>query len=184
MPLPVQSIMSSVVRLPSRGASLGVFLGALLGALLVAGCGSEIGDSCSNSLDCSPNRDRTCERSTSSPGGYCTVVGCDYGTCPDEAVCVRFFSSVSSKTCDPATEDIDDDRCSPDELCTLAGTCEPRQAEIRYCMRRCGDQGDCREDYECRDQELMLAHGGEPVSAPGTPRGDYLPAFCAVAPAQ
>ena len=161
-----------------------ILLGALLGAaLLGAGCGSEIGDSCTSSVDCSPNGNRTCERSTSSPGGYCTVVGCDYGTCPDEAVCVRFFSATSSKTCDPAIEDIDEDRCSPDEVCTLSGNCLPRQSETRYCMRRCETQNDCREDYECRDMELMIAHGGEPVTAPDASSSDAPPEFCAVAPA-
>lgn len=166
MPLPVRTIIP--------------FLAAC--ALLGAGCGSEIGDSCGLSIDCSPNGDRYCERSESSPGGYCTVVGCDYDTCPDEAVCVRFFSGVASNLpCDPDTEDLSTDACTPDELCTVGGTCAPLQAETRYCMRQCEDLGDCREGYECRDRELMRQHGGEPVLAPGASRSESLPRFCAIA---
>lgn len=164
MPQPVQNIIPFLVAC----------------ALLGTACGSEIGDSCNTSIDCSPNGDRYCELSESSPGGYCTVVGCDYDTCPDEAVCVRFFSAVSTNLpCDPDTEDIGTDDCTPDELCTVGGTCMPRQAETRYCMRSCESSGDCREGYECRDRELMMVHGGEPVLAPGESRTGALPSFCA-----
>jgi len=69
--------------------------GALLG-----GCGKEIGDACTIASDCSPNGDRICQCSncsgtdptSDSANGYCTVQGCDFGTCPSEAVCVRFFT--------------------------------------------------------------------------------------------
>ena len=156
-----------------------------LAALLAttAACDEEIGDECSLSSDCSPQGDRICD--VSSPGGYCTIIGCDYGTCPDEAVCVRFYSvSDSDRTCDARMEDIADgvDDCTADELCTLTGTCVPRTAEIRFCMRKCSRNGDCRDEYECRDEELMRAHGGEPVPPPGEGLGDDLQRFCAVAP--
>lgn len=148
---------------------------ALIATLaFAAGCGNEIGDSCSISTDCSPRGDRICDRA--SPGGYCTVLGCDYDTCPEESVCVRFFpSAVTSQPCASNTD------CTPDELCTLAGTCAPRTAELRYCMKSCGDNGDCRGKYECRDRDLMIEHGGEPVLAPDDTRSD-LPKFCAPAP--
>ena len=154
-------------------------------AALALGCGSEIGDSCLVSSDCDPNGTRLCD--STSPDGYCTVVGCDYDTCPEEAVCVRFFvGSFANELCDPTTEDLQNsdgtDDCSLDELCTLGGTCVPRSAEARYCMRRCSDHGDCRGGYECRDEDLMISHGGEPVLAPGVrPDGDPQ-RFCAVAP--
>lgn len=149
--------------------------------LLTAACGEEIGDSCTVSSDCSPQGDRICD--VASPGGYCTVFGCDVDTCPDEAVCVRFFSTVNTnRPCDAATEDRSTDDCTADEVCTLSGACALRNAEVRYCMKTCDGHGDCRDEYECRDLELMRAHGGEPVPVPGQPRGENPPAFCAATP--
>jgi hypothetical protein len=143
--------------------------------LLAAGCGNSIGDSCALSTDCSPQGDRQCD--LSSPGGYCTVIGCAYDTCPEDSICVRFFSSAAvNRTCDS------DSDCSPDELCTLGKTCVPRSSEIRYCMKTCGNNGDCRDKYECRNEELMRQHGGEPVAKPGEALPDNLTSFCAPAP--
>lgn len=173
-----------IPSLPSLALPLLLF-GAIFGAALGAGCGKEIGDACVVSSDCSPNGDRQC-LDPSQNGGYCTIQGCDFGTCPDEAVCVRFFTGgFSNKPCDYLTEDNGSDACSFDELCSLAGTCVPRSSEIRFCMRTCGGDGDCRGDYECRDFDLMVAHGGEPVLDPaGGQRLDAKSAqsFCAATP--
>ncbi|MDD9935975.1 MAG: hypothetical protein OXT09_20355 [Myxococcales bacterium] len=59
-------------------------------ALLCAsiGCSPEIGDDCETALDCSSQASRLCDRTQ--PGGYCTIRGCEKGTCPEEAVCVKF----------------------------------------------------------------------------------------------
>lgn len=169
------------MRLPVR--TIIFILASCAISLLGLGCGSEIGDSCESSVDCSPDGDRLCDLSESSPGGYCTVRGCDYDSCPDDAVCVRFYStSFPDQTCDPAAEDISRDDCLPGDACTLRGTCAPRQSEVRFCMKRCSSGGDCRGDYECRNRELMIEHGGEPVLAPGRELGDNPPRFCAVAP--
>ncbi|MCC6875786.1 MAG: hypothetical protein IT378_15875 [Sandaracinaceae bacterium] len=54
----------------------------------VSGCTPAIGDGCGNSLNCSINGDRFCD--TSVRGGECTIFGCESGTCPGEATCVRF----------------------------------------------------------------------------------------------
>lgn len=173
------------MSLRSLHASLLVVLG-LLGCLGGLGCGKEIGDECFTSADCSPNGDRQCD--TVSNEGYCTVQGCDVDTCPEEAVCVRFFTgSFANKPCDLATEDGDPlaggtDACSLDELCSLAGSCVPRSSEVRFCMRKCGSDGDCRDGYECRDLEDMQAHGGEPVLSPPPEDKRELPKFCAGAP--
>jgi hypothetical protein len=158
---------------------------AAAAALTLGACGAEIGDSCFSSIDCSTTGDRICD--TTQEDGYCTVLGCDYDTCPEESVCVRFVvGSFENVACDPLTEDLEasnaTDDCSLNELCTLAGTCVPRSAEIRYCMRTCGDGGDCRDGYECRGRDLMLTHGGEPVLAPGERPSGELQAFCAAAP--
>lgn len=155
-----------------------IFLLLVLGA----GCGREIGDSCAVSSDCDPdNGERQCDRS--SEGGYCTIQGCDFNTCPEEAACIRFFTgSFTNKKCEPSTEDRGTDDCSFDELCSIVGNCVPRSAEVRFCMKTCGSSGDCRGGYECRDLALMAQHGGEPVHAPGVVFGPDSPKFCAAAP--
>ena len=146
------------------------------------GCGTEIGDSCSFSTECSPSGDRICATGTTLPGGYCTVFGCDYDTCPDEAICVKFYAVGSTNVlCDPDTEDVTTDDCSPEESCTLNGSCVPRTAETRYCMKKCADDGDCRDEYHCRNYSLMLQYGGEPVTDPDT-TSPGIQSFCAVAP--
>ena len=161
-------------------ATATVFLALLV--LASAACGDEIGDECSLSSDCSTQGDRICD--ISSPGGYCTIAGCDWDTCPEESVCVRFFSvGDSNRVCDPRQEDVGGTNdCTADELCTLSGTCVPRTAETRFCMRTCGSGGDCRGDYECRDERLMQEHGGEPVPPPGEAVADDPQPFCAAAP--
>lgn len=154
-----------------------------------AACGKEIGDSCTQSLDCSQNGDRLCDPEPNSPGGYCTVFGCDYSTCPDEAVCVKFFtSSFSNRKCNNTAEcengvhegapprEYDG---SLDEQCGISGFCVSRSSEFRYCMKTCSNNGDCRDKYECRDLDLMKAHGGEPVLAPGLTLDNKSPKFCA-----
>lgn len=150
-------------------------------AVLLGACGKEIGDSCTLSTDCSPNGDRICDPDPSSPGGYCTILGCDYNTCPDEAACIRFFTG--NFTNKPCTADTADTACSLDELCSVDGHCVPRSSEIRYCMKKCDSSGDCRDGYECRDFSLMQTHGGEAVLAPGVPvDAAHSPKFCAVKP--
>jgi hypothetical protein len=141
-----------------------------------SGCGKEIGDSCVVSSDCSPNGDRQCDNSQKE--GYCTIMGCDFSTCPEEAVCVRFFTGgFSNRTCESSPDD-----CSLDELCDINKRCVPESSEIRYCMKTCESNDDCRDGYECRDLKLMREHGGEPVLAPGVPIDKNAPKFCAIAP--
>jgi hypothetical protein len=152
---------------------------ALLVIALVAaaGCGSQIGDACIVNSDCDPAGTRTCI-DTNEKGGYCTIQGCDYNTCPSEATCVRFFTgSFENEPC------MDQTQCTLDELCTLPGFCAPRSAEVRYCMRKCESDGDCRDGYECRDYNEMVDNGGEPVLPPGqtvTPKN--VVKFCAIKP--
>lgn len=158
----------------SRIASL--CLAAAVALVAAVGCGSEIGDSCRIASDCSPDGDRSCD--TSSEGGYCTILGCDYDSCPEEATCVRFFAGVfDNVSCDPANPG---NACQLDEVCTLEGKCAPRANEVRYCMKTCSSNDDCRSGYECRTEQLMREHGGEPVLAPGSTSS--LPKFCAQAP--
>jgi hypothetical protein len=151
-----------------------------LGLALTA-CGEEIGDSCSLSTDCSSSGTRICD--TTSPGGYCTVIGCDVGTCPQESVCVRFFPvTESNRTCDPALEDVSENYCTADEVCTIQQVCSPRNSEVRFCMRTCGSDGDCRSEYDCRDQAGSEMYGGEPVPEAGEATGSNTERFCAASP--
>ncbi len=155
---------------------------ALSGLAGVAGCGQQIGDACIVSSDCSLDGTRTCD--STQREGYCTIQGCDYSTCPSEAACIRFFmGGFANKPCDPTTENVSTDACSLDELCSLEGQCVPRAAEVRYCMKTCDTDADCRDGYECRTLAKMMAHGGEPVLAPGVPVDASAPKFCAAMPA-
>src|SRR5689334_18265259 len=107
----------------------------LVALVTLAACGHNIGDSCKANVDCSPAGDRFCD--TSAPGGYCTVDGCDLNTCPDEAVCVRFFTPVRDEPChfnpDEPNSQSDcpraDERCLCDMtdkgVCVGGGHCAP-----------------------------------------------------------
>ncbi len=126
--------------------------------LLASACGHKIGDACGQNVDCSTDGTRICDTS-SLPGGYCTIQGCDFGSCPDEAVCVRFFPSLeSTATCKTQGD------CAYDEVCTAAGQCALHSIEQRFCMLTCSSQDDCRDGYECR---APGAHG-EPVPDPNS----------------
>jgi hypothetical protein len=155
-----------------------VALASILGVL--GASGKEIGDACVTAADCDPNGARQCDPEGSSPGGYCTILGCDYSTCPDNSACIRFFTgNFTNKGCGMPK----DPPCSLDELCSINNHCVPRSSEVRYCMRTCGSNGDCRDGYECRDFAQMKDHGGEPVLAPGVVLDEaHAPKFCAVAP--
>ena len=140
-------------------------------SLLFAGCGAEIGDSCSTNVDCSPLGDRICD--TAQRDGYCTVEGCDNDTCAEEAVCIRFFpTSFLSVACDPGTEDLvggtgSTNDCLPDELCLSGGYCALRTQERRFCMKGCGSDDDCRDDYECRSTGTRGAEAVPDANNPG-----------------
>ena len=102
---------------------------ASLACTALLGCADEIGDECETALDCSQSGSRACDRTQ--PGGYCTIRGCERGTCPEEAVCVKFRP-------------------------------EAERLAVTYCMYRCEDNGDCRDDegYQCTSMG-MLGNGME-----------------------
>jgi len=150
----------------ARLAFLLAFLGPCL-ALGVPACTHHIGDSCNSNVECSPLGDRFCD--LSSPGGYCTVEGCDATSCPDDAVCVSFYSLQRATAacdvrrvprsdcrggngcCEPGTPGCCrlGERCLCDvEGCTQ-GFCGSETSERRWCMHACDDQGGCREGYQC-----------------------------------
>jgi hypothetical protein len=144
-------------------------------AAATAACGNKIGDSCAVSTDCSADGNRTCDTEQTSPGGYCTIPGCDETSCPSEAACVQFFSIINvDKTCTKPSD------CTIDEICTVGGYCAARDSELRFCMLTCDSASDCRDGYECRDLDRMGAHGGQPVPKDGQPKEQW-PSFCAAA---
>ncbi|HVY26559.1 MAG TPA: hypothetical protein VHB79_08390 [Polyangiaceae bacterium] len=94
-----------------------------------AGCKPKIGDDCKISTDCSAAGDRLCD--ITAPGGYCTVFGCEPGTCPeDESLCVEFGEKRSP-------------------LCNPRSTPSPHART--FCMATCDSNSDCRSGYECVD---------------------------------
>jgi hypothetical protein len=131
----------------------------------VSGCGKSIGDDCHTNVDCSPTGDRFCD--TSAPNGYCTVEGCGDGTCPDEAVCIRFLTPVLSRPCtfDPAQSNSRSDCPDADERCVCSsvdaancvGHCAPESSERRWCQLKCSSNDDCRSGYECRSTGTLGA---------------------------
>lgn len=147
-----------------------------LAVVLLSACSHKIGDGCATNVECSALGDRFCD--LSSPGGYCTVEGCDAWSCPDDSVCVRFFSlQRGSLRCDPsriprsdcsggaeccqAGERINSndpqspvccrlgERCLCDDQGCTHSYCASETSERRWCMRACSDNSDCRDNYQC-----------------------------------
>jgi len=160
----------------------------VLGSLtaLAAACGHAVGDPCNTNLDCSPLGTRYCD--TSAPGGYCTVDGCDVGVCPDEAVCIRFFSPLLDERCMRNADPLQtgcrrDERCLCDMTddqgnCSGHAHCAPEASEHRWCQRKCSKDADCgRAEYECRSTGTL---GALPLPSPaGAPATSTPAKFCA-----
>jgi hypothetical protein len=158
-------VQTAPVKAPSGLFVLRLAL-VVCAAVSAASCGREIGDECTTAADCNPNGSRSCD--VSQPGGYCTVMGCDEHSCPEEAVCIRYFpAEFLTLACNPCCEDwpaqsplppgcaADScpngslDECTVDEIC-LERVCAPRSTERRFCAKSCGGNDDCRGGYECR----------------------------------
>jgi hypothetical protein len=132
--------MERVIRLLAcsreRVSPLGA-LGALLlplASLAAAGCAPKIGDKCVLSTDCSQQGTLVCD--TSQPAGYCTQLNCSNGSCPNNAVCVEFQSSVPG--------------CAYDDYQS------PSRTGRSFCMAHCSGASDCRQSdgYTCADPTL------------------------------
>jgi hypothetical protein len=109
----------------SNAALAALALALSLGA---AGCRPDIGESCSNSIECSSQGDRICD--TSLPSGYCTIYNCEADGCPDESTCVAFARSE-----DPYAD-----------ACPAQGWA---RFERTFCLGSCSNDGDCRGGYLC-----------------------------------
>jgi hypothetical protein len=166
----------------------------LLVLVAIAGCKAKIGDPCLRSTDCSIRGDRLCDLShtvnaageqTPSGKGECTIEGCGADSCPKEAECVKVYGSdFLTVACDPAREDravlIDEsteecpdgacpplDACEPREVCLPEGLCADEITARTSCRRRCKDDGDCREGYECRRAGSRGVYPAPDLDRPG-----------------
>jgi hypothetical protein len=99
--------------------------------LAAVGCTPKIGDKCTLSTDCDVSGGRVCD--TSQPGGYCTILNCANGSCPDDAVCVTFQSAVPG--------------------CTYDDYQSPSRTGRSFCMKSCSSPSKCRQSdgYICED---------------------------------
>jgi hypothetical protein len=91
-------------------------------SMLLVGCADEIGDECETALDCSQSGRRACDRTQ--PKGYCTIRGCEKGSCPEEAVCVKFRPEeerLAVTYCMFQCEDDGDCRSDEGYQCTSSG---------------------------------------------------------------
>lgn len=163
---------------PSQRSALATLVVAASLLAIGPGCSAEIGDACSYNVDCSPQGERLCD--LSSPGGYCTIENCTAEVCPGESHCIAFYPiAFLNHPCNPETEDAREggtDDCTPDELCLSTGFCASRASARRYCMKKCADSGDCRDNYECRRTGLAGAEYVPPLSSTET---DKTVTFCA-----
>jgi hypothetical protein len=102
-------------------------LALLVATFAVAACSRNIGDACQTNVDCAIDGTRFCDNAP--PNGYCTVEGCDTGTCPTESVCIRFYTPNLEQPChyDPCnaqgTTQYAADGVTP--LADVPGTCAP-----------------------------------------------------------
>lgn len=157
----------------------------------IAACKAKIGDACRRSTDCSIRGDRTCDLSHQVDGagnelpgtkGECTIEGCGADSCPKEAECVKVYGSdFLTVACDPAREDraveveVDGepivypplDNCDAREVCLPEGLCADEITARTSCRRRCSDDGDCRDGYECIRTGTRGVYGAPDLDHPG-----------------
>lgn len=172
---------SVYARAPMRRAvalvCLRAFGAALMLTLLSAGCAPKIGRNCGNSLDCSLQGSRICDRTQ--PGGYCTIMGCEVGTCPDEAVCVKFRPSeerLAETFCMAKCSHRSDCRGDEGYHCTTAGDFgrrgdaeilgNPNQKFCAYLIPRAAPEPNMsRPDASSEPNMSSPEDGGEPGDA-------------------
>jgi len=153
-------------RLGAPGGALVVALVALLPA-----CQPKIGDACKTARDCSIRGERQCDLSNAPQNkggefGECTIENCSFGSCPDEAICVKTYGSdFLTVACDPDREDIwtscerggDDPNCICDET-NGAGDpieepgCDGQRVPLDDCLpnETCLPEGLCADEISAR----------------------------------
>lgn len=133
----------------------------IFGVVASLGCQPQIGDPCRRTYDCGLRVIRQCDVSNSPRDpknqGECILENCSYGVCPNEAVCVKVYSTeLLSVSCEPDLEDVPSfegidgrDDCLPHEVCLPEGLCADEVRARTSCRRQCNNDNDCRDNYEC-----------------------------------
>jgi hypothetical protein len=138
----------SILRAFALAAPVALILGSL-------GCQPQVGDPCRRASDCGLRVIRQCDVSNAPRDpknqGECILENCSFGVCPNEAVCVKVYSTeLLSVSCEPELEDIDGrDDCMPHEVCLPEGLCADEVRARTSCRRQCNKDSDCRDNYEC-----------------------------------
>jgi hypothetical protein len=100
-------------------------------AASAVGCAPAIGDECETALDCSSQGSRQCDRTQ--PGGYCTIMGCERDTCPEDSVCVKFrpdLERIAVTYCMASCETDSDCRSDDGYECMTQASFANGEAEI------------------------------------------------------
>jgi hypothetical protein len=100
-------------------------------AASAVGCAPAIGDECDTALDCSSQGSRQCDRTQ--PNGYCTILGCERGTCPEDSVCVKFgpdLERIAVTYCMASCETDSDCRSDEGYECTTQTSFENGEATV------------------------------------------------------
>lgn len=132
-----------------------------------SGCAPEIGDDCKTSLDCSSQGSRLCDRTQ--PHGYCTLQGCEPGTCPDDSVCVKFRPEqerLAATFCMARCSDDGDCRSDEGYRCTSAREFGERDAGEAEILGR-PEQAFCSAPPVMPEPELSLPPRDAGVDAAG-----------------
>lgn len=146
--------LASILRALAPGALILGILGALA-------CQPQVGDPCRRASDCGLRVIRQCDVSNAPRDakgqGECILENCSYGVCPNEAACVKVYSTeLLSIACEPDLEDVPSleggdarDDCLPHEVCLPEGLCADEVRARTSCRRTCNKDSDCRDNYEC-----------------------------------
>jgi len=109
------------------------------------------------SMPCNPFcEDRQCQ--SRADGGAGSDAGTDGGLPPCEPICPQGSMTSTNEAC-PSGPTND---CTADEICLDEGLCAPRSSEMRFCLKVCGSDSDCRTGYICRPTGTA---GNEALSA-------------------
>lgn len=166
--------LASTLRVLASVAPLALILASL-------GCQPQVGDPCKRASDCGLRVLRQCDVSNaprdSKSQGECIVENCSFGACPNEATCVKVYSTeLLSISCEPDDEDIKLAACDETLVCDIDGICrdpsgepgEPVPDEVcpkgtQNCacdiVDECPSNQVCRPVDDCLPHEVCLPEG-------------------------
>ena len=128
----------------------------------LAGCGKRDRRRLHRQLGLRSERPADLPATRNQKGGYCTIQGCDFDTCPSEAECVRFFTGqFDNQHCDPTMPRTATERLLARRAVQARRPLRAAQLGVRYCMRKCSSDGDCRDGYECRKSRRRARRHGD-----------------------